>query len=519
LKRSTNIVYRDPMESVLSLFYDPSQRVVSMLGSFEPKIYQPAPNGTTTVQTLHPAWSALVKELKCENCPFPVILSPDGTRLAAGNSETIAVFELKTGETVQTAQGSTSVLTSAALGILSGQPALAAGYSDGLISYIRPDNGGRFGPDTNTGEKPVTGLFFAGEDLLSLNDRGVIQFWQIGQSKPQWTYQTMFALLTFKNSYRFQYSPAANLVLVDTETSGQPRKPQVEAYDPRTDSPRFAIPDKPDALAFSGDGRWLALGKAHQAAIYNTGSGELLREFGFQGTGRTISGVALNADGSLLSVAESGAASIINVNTQEVIARVQEENFTASLVEFDPSGCLLAVGSVEGRVLLTDVASGQVLARLPGHAGEVITLAFSQDGRLLQSVGIDRQARVWGQAGVLELPSGDTSAQACHMGSVPATSTPAPTSTLAPPTPTPTQASFIRNLLLTEPMMYGGDILQLQQRIYTLGYTAVGTPDGWFGPKTDQAVRAFQERNDLVVDGVVGRITWSHLFSENAIRQ
>jgi peptidoglycan hydrolase-like protein with peptidoglycan-binding domain len=34
---------------------------------------------------------------------------------------------------------------------------------------------------------------------------------------------------------------------------------------------------------------------------------------------------------------------------------------------------------------------------------------------------------------------------------------------------------------------------------------------------TDEAVRHFQEVNNLEVDGVVGSITWEHLFSDQAI--
>lgn len=85
------------------------------------------------------------------------------------------------------------------------------------------------------------------------------------------------------------------------------------------------------------------------------------------------------------------------------------------------------------------------------------------------------------------------------------------------PSVTPTLA-FTRDLYLTDPPMQGEDVLKIQQRLYELGYTEVGARDGLFGRMTDAAVRNFQTRNNLVVDGYVGPKTLRQLFSANAVR-
>jgi hypothetical protein len=85
-------------------------------------------------------------------------------------------------------------------------------------------------------------------------------------------------------------------------------------------------------------------------------------------------------------------------------------------------------------------------------------------------------------------------------------------------TPSPTPPAFTRSLFLTSPRMSGDEILAVQIRLIALGYSEVGTPDGVFGEMTDQAVRHFQKRNGLEVDGIVGPKTWERLFSAGAVR-
>jgi len=64
-----------------------------------------------------------------------------------------------------------------------------------------------------------------------------------------------------------------------------------------------------------------------------------------------------------------------------------------------------------------------------------------------------------------------------------------------------------RVLFYARPLMKGEDVKRLQK---ALGF-ADTEADGIFGQKTDAAVREFQKRNGLTVDGKVGPATWSAL--------
>lgn len=53
-------------------------------------------------------------------------------------------------------------------------------------------------------------------------------------------------------------------------------------------------------------------------------------------------------------------------------------------------------------------------------------------------------------------------------------------------------------------------VSHLQQLLEAAGYSP-GAIDGKFGPKTEAAVKAYQEAFELTVDGIVGPQTWGQL--------
>ena len=61
----------------------------------------------------------------------------------------------------------------------------------------------------------------------------------------------------------------------------------------------------------------------------------------------------------------------------------------------------------------------------------------------------------------------------------------------------------------------GTDVTSFQERLRELGYLDKVT--GYYGTETIEAVKAFQERNDLAVDGKAGENTFNLIYSPNAV--
>lgn len=164
------------------------------------------------------------------------------------------------------------------------------------------------------------------------------------------------------------------------------------------------LPWATPCVAYSPDGRLLAWGSAN---INPTGEG-LTAGMLFLGdvakrkydilrmNAPAITAVAFSPDGKRLAAVDAAREiTLWDVQTGNTVAALVGHLGNVNSISFSPVGSVLASASDDMTVKLWDLSSRKVVRVLGGHRAAVLTVAFSADGRYVASGSADRVVKVW----------------------------------------------------------------------------------------------------------------------------
>jgi WD40 repeat protein len=155
--------------------------------------------------------------------------------------------------------------------------------------------------------------------------------------------------------------------------------------------------DEVQCLAFSPDGRVLASGDTgHALRLWRVEDGQALAPHEAQDEQHDsrVAGVSLSVRGVLASAAHDGSVRLWDLDSGRLLHRLSGHRSSALCVAFSPDGTLLASGGLDDKLLLWDAATGGRTGSIQLGA-DVSSLAFSPDGRLLAAGGSTGVLWVW----------------------------------------------------------------------------------------------------------------------------
>ncbi len=117
------------------------------------------------------------------------------------------------------------------------------------------------------------------------------------------------------------------------------------------------------------------------------------------GLGKRIGSMAIDPSSRWLAICSgspgvSGAVHLIDLHRPQQAFTVWSDRDIPSAIAFAPSGKQLAIGNLQGKVILYDTVLASVIYESLAHADQVLSLAWNKDGTYWMSGSRDRTARV-----------------------------------------------------------------------------------------------------------------------------
>jgi WD40 repeat protein/mono/diheme cytochrome c family protein len=161
--------------------------------------------------------------------------------------------------------------------------------------------------------------------------------------------------------------------------------------------PRYSAPPVVTSLAYSPDGKTLAVTGYHEALLYDVGTYALRARL--IGISERVQSVAFSPDGKKLAAVGGapgryGEVQVWQVSNEKLLLSVPVTFDTLYGVSWSPDGKSLAFGCADNTVRAVDALTGDQTVQMGTHSDWVLGTVFSQDGKHIVSIGRDMSMKL-----------------------------------------------------------------------------------------------------------------------------
>jgi WD40 repeat protein len=194
----------------------------------------------------------------------------------------------------------------------------------------------------------------------------------------------------------------------------RPNNKRVRVHDGTTGIERFHqdFAQNIGCVASSADGGMLAVGLLDPARLENNkvvfidpATGGRLSAIATQRRG--VAALAFSADGRYLAVGFNGLVQVWDVRSRELVKSIAGFERVVTCLTFTADGKALAAGTQDGQVWIWSVATGKAVQLIEVGSRGLRSIAFSPDGRRLVTVANNPQVALWDVADPSFGPSDD----------------------------------------------------------------------------------------------------------------